>query len=68
MPAVIIKTMNEAVRKLARYIREFENDKISTEKFRALVYGISNYINNSKTAKEIEDFEQRLQALESNND
>ncbi len=68
MPKVIINSMSEAVKKLAKYIREYENNQISTEKFRALVYGISNYIGVQKTTKEIEDFEQRLKNLEAKND
>ena len=44
MPIVLVKDIGDAKRKLAKIIREYETNKISTEKFRSLVYGISKYI------------------------
>ena len=44
MPIVLIKDISSAKRKLAKYIRQYETDQITTEKFRSLVYGISKYI------------------------
>ena len=57
---VFIKDISTTKRKLSKIIREYELDKISTEKFRSLVYGLSKYAELIK----LNDFELRLDALE----
>lgn len=57
---VFVKDISDAKRKLAKLIRDYETDKITTEKFRSLVYGLSKY---SEMIK-LFDFEQRIEALE----
>lgn len=59
---VFIKDISTTKRKLAKIIRQYELDKISTEKFRSLVYGLSKYAELIK----LNDFELRLDALENN--
>lgn len=56
----MIKDIGDTKRKLAKVIRQYELDKISTEKFRSLVYGLSKYAELIK----LNDFELRLDALE----
>ena len=43
MPVVLIKEIGDAKRKLAKVIRDYEANRITTEKFRSLVYGLSKY-------------------------
>ena len=57
---VFIKDISTTKRKLSKIIREYELDKISTEKFRSLVYGLSKYAELIK----LNDIESRIEALE----
>lgn len=55
MPVVLVKNIGDARRKLAKVIREYETDKIKTEKYRALIYGYSKFI--ESIYKEMEQIE-----------
>lgn len=58
-----MNSITDASRKLAKIIRLYEQDEISTEKFRSLVYGISKYgelINKEK----LEEIEKKIAELE----
>lgn len=57
---VYIRDISDAKRKLAKIIREYETDRITTDKFRSLVYGLSKYVDMIKSY----DLEERVKALE----
>jgi hypothetical protein len=60
VPKVLIKNIGDATRKLSKIIRLYEQDEITTEKFRSLVYGLSKYIEGLYKY----DVEQRLDSLD----
>ena len=59
---VFIKDISDTKRKFAKIIRLYELDKISTDKFRSLVYGLSKYAELIK----LNEIENRIEALENN--
>ena len=62
-----LNTITNARRTYARIIRLYDADEISESKFRALTYGLSSYLNYLRTERELQDFDERLRALEDAN-
>lgn len=61
---VLVKDLSDVKKKIAKLIRDYELDKISTDKFRALVYALTSYVNSIPKV----DFEERIKALEDRRD
>ena len=62
-----LTTLEKVRKRLALLIREYkfeEDETLTTERFRALIYAFSTLIGALKSEKEIRDFEARLVAIE----
>lgn len=59
-----LSTISATRRTFARVVRAFAKGELDPLSYRLLVYGLSAYVKCSEVEKEINDFEERLRALE----
>ena len=59
-----LNSISNARRTFARVIRLYDRNELSEGKFRAMVYGLSSYLGYLKVERELQDFHERLAAIE----